>query len=457
MVVDGSSSVVRCSLAPQRSTDCVAPTLSASLHRRFSAGVGGTPRDAGCLGPVDSAAAESTHKSLGDGSGAVGSVGLPSLPQRVPGSSQNRQHLCSVLPQQARGGALSFAVEGSRSHPALDAGMGHFSDGPACSRLSQCHCGRAKQKRHHKAHRVDSGKGRSGTGLEPLVQANGRSFCYSIQSSSPDLCLSSSGRRSMGSGCLDGSLVKPARLRLSSIRHSGKGDSKSKDRGGPSHSHCPLVASSAMVPRPDVSVACPAIASSIGSAVSVATKVGRSARKPAGPPASRLDVVRGALSARGASASVVDLVALALRKGTQSVYASQWKRWGVWCRQHKVKPLKPTPVELANFLASLSVVHKLSASSIKCHRAAICTTIRQAGGPDFACDPLLRDVTRGVTLAEARSPRRIPAWDLFLVLNALRQEPFEPLNLTSFRLLTFKTFFFACLSLREALLGGPRA
>ena len=128
------------------------------------------------------------------------------------------------------------------------------------------------------------------------------------------------------------------------------------------------------------------------------------------------------------------------------MYASQWARWASWCQLNQVRPTRPTSVDLANYLASLSTVGRLSASSVRCHRAAICTTIRQAGGSDFAGDPLLRDVSRGVALAEARSPRRVPAWDLFLVLNALREDPFEPLSSNSFRWLTFKTLFLVTLA-----------
>ena len=43
----------------------------------------------------------------------------------------------------------------------------------------------------------------------------------------------------------------------------------------------------------------------------------------------------------------------------------------------------------------------------------------------------------GVPLAEARSPRRVPAWDLFLVLNTLKGVPFEPCSSNSFGWLNF--------------------
>ena len=55
-------------------------------------------------------------------------------------------------------------------------------------------------------------------------------------------------------------------------------------------------------------------------------------------------------------------------------------------------------------------------------------------------------MVKGVALSEVRSPRRVSAWDLFLVLNALRQEPFEPLVSSSFRFLMLKTVFLVSLA-----------
>ena len=56
-------------------------------------------------------------------------------------------------------------------------------------------------------------------------------------------------------------------------------------------------------------------------------------------------------------------------------------------------------------------------------------------------DPLLRDVSRGIALQEAISPRIFPAWDLFLVLSSLRDAPYEPFRDCSLKLLSEKTFF----------------
>ncbi|XP_076451683.1 uncharacterized protein LOC143287522 [Babylonia areolata] len=103
-------------------------------------------------------------------------------------------------------------------------------------------------------------------------------------------------------------------------------------------------------------------------------------------------------------------------------------------------------MQLANFLAHCSSVLNLSASSVRGYRSAICTTIKQLGGPAFEADFLLREVARGASLKEARNPRRVPLWDLFLVLDFIRKQPFEPLGTIPFDLLTLKTTFLLLLA-----------
>ena len=67
-----------------------------------------------------------------------------------------------------------------------------------------------------------------------------------------------------------------------------------------------------------------------------------------------------------------------------------------------------------------------------------------------------------MALREAQSPRRIPLWDLFVVLDALRKPPFEPISTVAFDLLSMKTtFLLALASARRrseihALSGDPR-
>ena len=156
--------------------------------------------------------------------------------------------------------------------------------------------------------------------------------------------------------------------------------------------------------------------------------------------------VRDSLSARGASDDVIDLVQQAHRPGTKALYDARWSAWHNWCSKNDINPIKPSRVQFANYLAFLASSKKLSASAVKGHRASISTTIKQMGGHGFSEDYLLRDVVRGVSLREARSPKLFPAWDLRLVLESLRSDPYEPISTCNLDSLTCKTVFLISLA-----------
>ena len=67
---------------------------------------------------------------------------------------------------------------------------------------------------------------------------------------------------------------------------------------------------------------------------------------------------------------------------------------------------------MANYLASLSTVAKLSLSSVRFHAAAICTFLGRLGGGQICQRPLLNDGARGIALSESHAPRRVLAWRL---------------------------------------------
>jgi integrase len=104
-------------------------------------------------------------------------------------------------------------------------------------------------------------------------------------------------------------------------------------------------------------------------------------------------------------------------------------------------------MDFANFLAFLGQTLKLSVSSVRCHRAAISTTIKQAGGPSFSEDQLLKDVTKALALDCVTTARRVPLWDLSIVLKALSTDPFEPILSVPLKFLTYKTIFLLTLAL----------
>ena len=139
----------------------------------------------------------------------------------------------------------------------------------------------------------------------------------------------------------------------------------------------------------------------------------------------------------------------AYRSGTQKVYNSKWSRWITWCSAKSVDPIKPRNVDLVNFLAHLVAQEGLSPSSIKVFRSAIVTSLKQLGGRvrgESAHPHLVRDVVRGIEASAASNPRRVPLWDLVLVLGVLREPPYEPLRSLDRKTLTLKTAFLLMLA-----------
>lgn len=137
------------------------------------------------------------------------------------------------------------------------------------------------------------------------------------------------------------------------------------------------------------------------------------------------------------------------RAGTAKVYDSKWNKWLAWCEEQKVDPIRPYAIQLSNFLSSLAGDSALLPATIKVHRSAIVSTLNQRGGRvrGLSAQPrLISDVLKGISASAASSPRRVPKWDLFLVLDFLRQQPFEPLSRVNRKFLTLKTVFLISLA-----------
>ena len=174
-----------------------------------------------------------------------------------------------------------------------------------------------------------------------------------------------------------------------------------------------------------------------------------STRQPAVSALTRLETVRRSLQACGALTDTVALVDSSRRLATHTVYSHHWEQWLQWCTANGTDPVRPSVVALANFLSELSVQKQLALSTVDSYRSAMTTTVSQLGGrirDTSRHKSLLRDVFRGAALREAKSPRRVPAWDLFQVLAFLRKAPCEPLREASLKWPTIKTVFLIMLA-----------
>ena len=275
--------------------------------------------------------------------------------------------------------------------------------------------------------------------LANLVHTSHRPLCHSVRSATGSVCVPSSRPRSLRSGRPVHSLVKSTVPCLPPDCHHRESSQKGTRQKGHPHSSGPSLASPGLVSRASPSLSCSAHQASAGTPVSSSAQVSGSARTPREAAPSHLASVRDLLSSLGSSSSVLCLMEHAHRPGTQGVYSVRWDGWVRSCADHSVPPHNPSSCRLANFLALLSCDKGLSASSVKMHWSAVCTSTRQVGRPTFSGDPFLRNLVRGADLAEAKSSHQTPSWGIFLVLSALR--PYKPLKQSSLKHLTLRSAF----------------
>lgn len=115
-----------------------------------------------------------------------------------------------------------------------------------------------------------------------------------------------------------------------------------------------------------------------------------------------------------------------------------------WCKENRVNATAPRSMQVANHLAWLTSQGR-SPSSLKIRRSAISSTLRQLGHT-INLSGVIASVLRGATIGFARNRTPVPAWDLFLILEFLRSQTFEPLHLASLHNLTRKTLLLLLLA-----------
>ena len=438
--VDGQQVVVqRCPHLPP------IPTTGA-VHRRLGGGLGSSLRRTLSFGNVAPTAEIVAYQSPGDAGRSRGASGSTSSPLFEGCPSLHGQHDSCMLHQQTRGGTVGITFQESRGHSSPVSGEGDQDFGKACPRENQHPCGLPQQASHGPSDRMDDSPQCSVASVGSVGQADGGSLRDQVQQQNDNIRKSGD-----GSSCLEGgrpfhNLGRADSIRLSPHPDPQQSVKESKTRGSQTDPGSPPLASTTMVPGlGEHQSRAPTEASSRQKRPSSA-KIRDRPRKSTGTRPSRLVTVREQLQSSGVSSGALELLAYAHRSSTQNSYESCWKRWVEWCKVNSKDPLRPSKVTLANFLAFLHTDLKLSSSSLKVHKAAVCASLRQLGRSSYSNDPLIINIIKGVTQTDSTKRRRVPAWDLFLVLNHLRDSPFEPISGINLKFLTLKTAFLISLA-----------
>ncbi len=124
---------------------------------------------------------------------------------------------------------------------------------------------------------------------------------------------------------------------------------------------------------------------------------------------------------------VVDTITSARALSTRHAYALKWNLFVEWCSSHREDPWKG-PIRVVLSFLQQGLERRLSPSTLKVYVAVIAANHDPVEGKSVGKHDLVIRFLRGAGRLNPPRPPSIPSWDLSLVLRALQQDPFDPLQ-----------------------------
>ncbi len=146
---------------------------------------------------------------------------------------------------------------------------------------------------------------------------------------------------------------------------------------------------------------------------------------------------------------VVDTITSARAPSTRHAYALKWNLFVEWCSSHREDPRR-CPIRVMLSFLQQGLERRLSPSTLKVYVAAIAANHDPVEGKSVGKHDWVVRFLRGARRLNPPCPPSIPSWDLSLVLRALQQGPFEPLQAVEPKFLSMKTLLlFALASIKR--------
>ncbi len=142
---------------------------------------------------------------------------------------------------------------------------------------------------------------------------------------------------------------------------------------------------------------------------------------------------------------VVDTITSARAPSTRHAYALKWNLFVEWCSSHREDPRR-CPIRVVLSFLQQGLERRLSPSTLKVYVAAIASNHDPVEGKSVGKHDWVVRFLRGARRLNPPRPPSIPSWDLSLVLRALQQGPFEPLQTVEPKFLSMKILLLLALA-----------
>lgn len=148
---------------------------------------------------------------------------------------------------------------------------------------------------------------------------------------------------------------------------------------------------------------------------------------------------------KGFSAETRKLLAASWRAGTKKDYSGKFKKFRSWCAEREIDPYSIPLTQVAEFLTCL-FNQGLKYRTIAGYRSMLSSLVAPVDGKPVGQHPYIIRLLKGVFNSRPPTSRLLPEWDLPLVLQVLKECPFEPLAKAPLKFVTWKTVFLVAIT-----------
>ena len=337
------------------------------------------------------------------------------------------------------GGSLSLARSGGQGILPLAHSQTHIHPCHTQARRGQCP-GQLSESTLSRSAGMGAESHSPAQTVSDLGHTPDRPVCLLSKPSSPNVLLIGVGRGGGTPRRNEPDVDGLGMLRFSPLPPSHQGPQQDTDREGERHSHSPQVAETLMVQRstppvrggtpPPSPQPQPLIAEAAGDRDPIP-------RVPPDPTLDGLEAERRSLQDQGFPEPVIHVMLAAKRTSTRKVYDSRWSAFADWCSQ---RDLDPTVVPVTGVLEFLtSIIPDKSTNTLRGYVSAISSRHAPVDDASLGSHPAVSQWLKGLVQSKGISRSIVPAWDLDIVLAALKSHPFEPAANDKFA--TWKTVF----------------
>ena len=444
--VASSSVVVTEVESSKRSTSGSSGTHHDSVHGCLPVRMGCLPRREDSVRSVGTSPIGGTYQcSRDEGSSTFTQTFSGSCSGTVSVDS-HRQYHCSGLSSESRGNSLSFSLPTQQRNPLVLRQSQDFSVSETCSRRPESSSGCFVSIPCSSEYGMGIASGSFSDHNSEMGSPPDRSVCHQSELQTGNLRFSNPGSEGVGSGCYEHLLERDVQLHLSSLSPSEQNFVQNQVGWLQDHSYSSGLAKTVLVSGDSPVVMCKTSLPSSERGPTFSVQGKKTVSRVGKTSSSRLVTVRKSIRQRGFSENATKRISGAVRPSTGAIYDSKWSIFCSWCMQREIDPLRVSAQQVADFLVFLFEDKGYTPSTIKGYKSAISRTIHLSGGPDLANNEFLSLLVKNFCIERPRQRRLVPAWDLGLVLKVLQLSPFEPLDLISFKHLSYKCCFLLALA-----------